>query len=117
MIEVNRHNAKTRYRQQMELGSIMKDATKRSIFRWIHLGFSIPIIGYIYSPFEDIPNYAPAVRFVFLPVMLLSGLWMWKGHVLRRLISKRSASGRRRDTSAAQRRDGELSLESQESRS
>jgi len=66
----------------------MKDATKRSILRWIHIVFAIPIIGYIYSPFEEIPNYAPAVRFVFLPVMVLSGFWMWKGHVLRRLISK-----------------------------
>ena len=66
----------------------MKDATKRSIVRWIHIVIAIPIIGYIYSPFEEIPNYAPAVRFVFLPAMVLSGFWMWKGHVLRRLISK-----------------------------
>jgi hypothetical protein len=66
----------------------MKDATKRSIVRWFHLVLSIPIIGYIYSPFEEIPNYAPATRFVFLPAMLLSGLWMWKGHLLRRLFSK-----------------------------
>jgi len=71
----------------------MKDATKRSIFRWIHLVFSIPIPGYIYNPFEDLPKYASRVRFVIVPVMLLSGLWMWKGHVLRRLISKRPASG------------------------
>ena len=69
----------------------MNQGTTRSIFRWIHIIFSIPIIGYIYSPFEEIPNYAPAVRFVFLPIMALSGLWMWKGHVLRRLISKKSA--------------------------
>jgi len=69
----------------------MNDATKRSILRCIHIIFGIPILGYIYSPFEEIPNYAPAVRFVFVPVIVLSGLWMWKGHVLRRLISKRSA--------------------------
>ena len=69
----------------------MKDATKRSIIRWIHIFFSIPILGYIYSPFEEIPKYAGRVRFVVVPVMLLSGLWMWKGHVLRRFISKRSA--------------------------
>jgi len=69
----------------------MKDATKRSILRWIHIVMAIPIAGYVYSPFEDIPNYAPAVRFVFLPVIVLTGFWMWKGHVLRRLISKRSA--------------------------
>jgi hypothetical protein len=68
----------------------MNNQTKRSILRWIHIVFGIPIIGYVYSPFEQIPNYAPPVRFVFLPVILLSGLWMWKGHVLRRLISKRS---------------------------
>lgn len=29
---------------------------------------------------------SPAVRFVFLPVMDLSGFWILKGHVLRRLI-------------------------------
>ncbi len=69
----------------------MDPAIKRSIFRWIHIVCGIPIIGYVYSPFEEIPNYASAVRFIFLPVILLSGLWMWKGHVLRRLISRRSA--------------------------
>jgi hypothetical protein len=68
---------------------MMSDAAKRSIFRWIHIVCSVPIIGYIYSPFEQIPNYAPATRFVFLPIMLASGLWMWKGHVLRRLVAKR----------------------------
>ena len=75
----------------MEDKLIMKDATKRSILRWIHIVFSIPILGYIYSPFEEIPKYAARVRFVVVPVMLLSGFWMWKGHVLRRLISKRLA--------------------------
>jgi hypothetical protein len=66
----------------------MKEATMRSIVRWIHLVVSIPIIGYIYSPFESLPDYAPPTRFVFFPIMLLSGLWMWKGHLVRRLISK-----------------------------
>lgn len=68
----------------------MNDSTRRSILRWIHLVFSIPILGYIYSPFEEIPNYAPLVRFVFLPALVLSGLWMWKGSRLRRPVSKSS---------------------------
>src|SRR6058998_2015171 len=63
----------------MENKLIMKDATKRSIIRWIHLVFSIPILGYIYSPFEEIPKYAPAVRFIFVPAMILSGFWMYSG--------------------------------------
>jgi len=40
----------------MEDKPIMKEATKRSIFRWIHIVFAIPILGYIYSPFDQIPN-------------------------------------------------------------
>jgi hypothetical protein len=68
----------------------MNQGVKRSIFRWTHIVFSIPILGYVYSPFEEIPKYAPLVRYVFLPSLILSGLWMWKGHVLLRLVSKKS---------------------------
>lgn len=68
----------------------MNQSAKRSILRWIHLIFGIPILGYIYSPVDELPNYAPAVRFVFLLVIVLSGLWMWKGETLRRLITRRS---------------------------
>ena len=69
----------------------MKEATKRTIFRSIHIVFAIPIAGYIYSPFDKIPNYTFPTRFVFAPVLVVAGLWMWKGHVVRRLFSKRSA--------------------------
>jgi hypothetical protein len=67
----------------------MKETTKRAIVRWLHLILAIPIIGYIYSPFDQIPNYAPITRFVFLPAMVLSGLWMWKGHLVRQLFSRK----------------------------
>jgi hypothetical protein len=66
----------------------MKDITLRLAARWVHLVVGIPIIGYIYSPFERLPGYAPATRFVFVPVMILTGLWMWKGHLLRRVIRR-----------------------------
>jgi len=72
----------------------MKEATKRSIFRWIHIICGISIIGYIYDSPAGTPNYAHSIRYVFLPTLLLSGLWMWKGHLLRRLFSKKSASGK-----------------------
>jgi len=75
----------------MERNVNMKDATQRSIFRWIHLFLAIPIAGYVYSPFEKLPDYAGPTRYVFLPLMVLTGLWMWKGHVVRRLFSKRPA--------------------------
>jgi len=68
----------------------MNDSTKRSIFRWIHIIFGLPIIGYIYGPPDEVAQYAPMFRYVFVPVIVLSGLWMWKGQVLLRLISKKS---------------------------
>jgi hypothetical protein len=69
----------------------MNQSIVRTIFRSIHLVVSIPIYGYIYSPFDKLPQYARPTRFVFFPLMVLSGLWMWKGHVVRNLIWKRSA--------------------------
>lgn len=68
----------------------MSNATQRVICRWIHIVFGIPIIGYIYSPFDALPDFAGMVRFFFLPVLVLSGFWMWKGHVVRRLLFKHS---------------------------
>jgi hypothetical protein len=58
---------------------MISNATKRSILRWIHLVLAIPILGYIYSPFEEIPKYASATRFVFVPVIMLAGYWMYAG--------------------------------------
>ncbi|MFZ3331409.1 MAG: hypothetical protein WA197_12315 [Candidatus Acidiferrales bacterium] len=71
----------------------MNQATARTIFRWIHIVFAIPILGYIYDSPADTPNYAWVIRFVVIPVIILSGLWMWKGHVARRLISKTKTDG------------------------
>src|SRR3989442_3242055 len=60
---------------------MIKPATKRSILRWIHLVIAIPILGYIYSPFADLPSYAAVTRFVFAPVIILAGYWMFAGVV------------------------------------
>lgn len=79
--------------QPSNMTNIVNRSLARSIFRWIHLIFSIPILGYIYSPFDKLPAYAFKTRYVFVPLMVLSGLWMWKGHLIRRLISRRPASG------------------------
>jgi len=67
----------------------MKAATERKIMRWLHLILSIPIIGFIYGPVSEIPEAAFATRFVFVPIVILSGLYMWKGHLLRKFISRK----------------------------
>ena len=70
---------------------MISNATQRTIFRWLHIVLAIPVIGYVYSPFEQLPDYAGVVRYVAVPVIFLSGLMMWKGHLLRRLFAKSPA--------------------------
>lgn len=66
----------------------MKEATPRSIPRWIHLVFGIPFVGYVYDPSPVLPHYAPVVRFVAIPTLVLLGLWMRKGHLVRRVYAR-----------------------------
>jgi hypothetical protein len=60
---------------------MISKATRRSILRWIHLVFAIPILGYIYSPPSEAQQYAIATRFVFVPGIILAGYWMYAGAV------------------------------------
>jgi thiosulfate reductase cytochrome b subunit len=57
----------------------MNNATKRAILRWVHLVFTIPVLGYIYEPASEVQQYADGVRFLFVPLMILSGYWMYAG--------------------------------------
>lgn len=59
----------------------MNNATKRSVLRWIHLIFTIPILGYIYQKPSDVEQYVGGARFIFVPVLMFSGYWMYAGFV------------------------------------
>jgi hypothetical protein len=68
----------------------------RVIFRWIHIILAIPIYGYCYSPFDKLPLYAFPTRYIFFPLMVLTGLLMWKGHLLWRLFTPTNLKNRSR---------------------
>ncbi|MES2109461.1 MAG: hypothetical protein V4577_11965 [Bacteroidota bacterium] len=58
----------------------MKASTERIVIRWLHILLSIPVIGYIYGPVAQLHYAALAVRWVFFPIIVISGFWLWKGH-------------------------------------
>ena len=60
---------------------MISKATRRSLLRWTHLILAIPILGYIYSPPSEAQQYAFAARFIFVPIMILAGYWMYAGAV------------------------------------
>ena len=63
----------------------------RVILRWTHIIVAIPFYGYLYSPFGKLPLYAHPTRYVFFPIMVLTGLLMWKGHLLRKVLLRSPA--------------------------
>ena len=72
----------------------MKDFRQRAIMRWLHIVASVPIAGYIYGPVADIPRAAFTVKWVIVPVVVLSGMWMWKGHLVRKAFGRSSTRRR-----------------------
>ena len=70
---------------------MISEGLKKALVRWVHVALAIPVAGYVYGPFEALPSYAPVIRYVFFPAIVLLGLWMWKGHLVRRLFSRRTA--------------------------
>lgn len=66
----------------------MKASTERKLIRWLHIIISIPLIGYIYGPVSQIPEAVFALRYIFFPLLILSGLWLWKGYVIKNFIRK-----------------------------
>jgi hypothetical protein len=68
----------------------MKGLRERDIFRLLHLLLSIPILGYIYGPVEHIPQAAFFARWIAMPAVILSGLWMWlKPRIVKRMVQRR----------------------------
>ena len=68
----------------------MKDSTKRSILRWVHIIFGTTLVGYIYLPPDQVQPYAHFFQYFYFPGVVLTGILMWKGHALRRLFSKKA---------------------------
>jgi thiosulfate reductase cytochrome b subunit len=62
---------------------------ERNLIRTLHLVLSIPIIGFIYGPVAAIPPAASFTRFVAVPLVILSGLWLWQKPRLLRWLRQR----------------------------
>jgi hypothetical protein len=56
----------------------MNAAVERKVFRWLHLILSIPILGYIYGPVAEIPQARMFTQIVVVPLLMVSGIWLWQ---------------------------------------
>ena len=68
----------------------MTAASERNLIRILHLTLSIPILGYLYGPVASIPQAAWFTRWIAVPAVVLSGLWLWlKPRIVKRLYPQR----------------------------
>jgi hypothetical protein len=68
-----------------------KSMTERSLIRMLHLVLSVPIIGFIYGPVAHIPPAADFTRFIAVPMVAASGIWLWQKPRFLRWARQRSA--------------------------
>ncbi|HEX8314330.1 MAG TPA: hypothetical protein VF609_05025 [Flavisolibacter sp.] len=68
----------------------MKAATERKVIHWFHILISIPVAGYIYSSVKDFPKAVFAIQWIIFPFIILSGVWLWKGHVVKKWLRKQN---------------------------
>ncbi|QLE54963.1 hypothetical protein [Nostoc sp. TCL26-01] len=60
---------------------------ERKLIRWIHLISSVAIGTFVYSPWRNQAEFLLFMRILIIPVLTLTGLWMWKGQQIKQLLS------------------------------
>jgi hypothetical protein len=66
----------------------MQASAKRTILRWVHVVFALPLVGLVYGPIDQVQPYLAYFRYFYFPMLVISGLLMWKGHLLGRLFNR-----------------------------
>jgi hypothetical protein len=67
----------------------MNAARERKLIRILHLILSIPILGFLYGPVSRIPPAAWFTRCIAMPLVILSGFWLWQKSRLLRWLKNR----------------------------
>jgi hypothetical protein len=95
--------ARASSRRRAVAGCRMNAARERKLIRILHLFLSIPILGFLYGPVSRIPPAAWFTRFVAMPLVILSGFWLWlKPRLLRWLKNRHTREVNSRGGAAAQ---------------
>jgi len=58
----------------------------RIAIRWMHIVFGLVVMCYIYSPFHKFVAFQVIMKFLIIPVLTLSGIWIWKFRSIHALL-------------------------------
>lgn len=66
----------------------MKASTERKIIRWMHIILSIPVIGYIWGPVDQLPTPALLVKTAFFPIIILAGVLFMERTFIKEMVAQ-----------------------------
>ena len=66
---------------------------QRTILRYSHLLAGMLNVFFIYTPLGEVREFELLVQIILVPVIILTGVWMWQQARVRRLIAKGSRQG------------------------
>ena len=58
----------------------------RTIQRWVHIALGLTLLCYVYSPWHVYVSFQVFVKFVVIPAIVVSGLWLWKANFFNKLF-------------------------------
>ena len=68
----------------------MSEARLRAILRWVHVILGLVILCYIYSPWATVVSFQIFVKFIVVPIIVATGVWIWKFRIITKLFRKNS---------------------------
>ena len=66
---------------------------QRTILRYSHLLAGMLNVLFIYTPLGDVWAFQLLVQIILVPVIVITGVWMWQQARVRKLIAKRLRQG------------------------
>jgi hypothetical protein len=52
----------------------------RALYRTVHLVAGAILGAYVYSPLGDVGWFKFTTRDIVVPLIMVTGVWLWKGH-------------------------------------
>jgi hypothetical protein len=85
-----------REREEVKVGSLfgLSGKQQRSLLRYSHLLAGMLNVFFVYTPLGDVWAFQLLVQIILVPVILITGVWMWQQARVRKLIIKGGRRGR-----------------------
>ena len=64
----------------------LKAKKVRIAIRWMHIVLGLVVMCYIYSPFHENESFQIVMKFVIIPVITITGIWIWQFRAVNKFL-------------------------------